>query len=97
MWNLYNLINAWDIVKGQIVWKIKKEHDTGMVDNKKKKINARIRVLKIDFDGEGNKMWIFGQTVGESNSMKEGSHQAMEIFPPKKITLVKTRFDDIHL
>lgn len=42
-------------------------------------------------------MRIFGKTVGEYDSMKEGSHQAMEIFPPKKITLVKFRFDQIHL
>jgi stalled ribosome rescue protein Dom34 len=54
-------------------------------------------VEKIDYDGEGNKMRIFGTTVGESDNMKQGAHQAMEIHPPKKVTLVKTRFDQVHL
>jgi len=29
--------------------------------------------------------------------MKRGAHQAMEIFPPKKILLIKPRFDAIHI
>lgn len=60
-----------------------------MVDSKKKKIIAMIRVEKIDFDGESDKMRIFGKNVGESTYMKQGAHQAMEIFPPKKILLIK--------
>ena len=42
MWNLYNLISKRDIVKGLILRKVTKENVTGMVDSKKKKINAMI-------------------------------------------------------
>jgi len=47
---------------------------TGLVDSKKKKINAMIRVDKIDFDGESDKMRIQGTNVGESEHMKQGAH-----------------------
>jgi len=46
-------------------------------------------VEKIDFDGESDKMRIQGKSVGDSDHMKRGAHQAMEIFPPKKILLIK--------
>jgi len=97
MWNLYNLISKRDIVKGLILRKVTKENVTGMVDSKKKKINAMIWVEKIEFDGESDKMRVFGTNAGESEYMKRGAHQAMEIFPPKKIVLIKPWFDEMHI
>ena len=97
MWNLYNILSRNDIVKGTVVRKVSKESYTGLTSSTKKKMEASIRIKSIQYDGEDELVRINGTNVSESKFIKIGQHQAMDIFPPRRITLIKKQFDGLHI
>lgn len=97
VWNLYNLIGKGDVIKGTVVRKVTKESYTGLTNNTKMKMQAMIRIKSIEYDGENEMIRLNGVNVGESKFIKMGQHQGMDIFPPRLITLIKKRFDGLHI
>eukprot|EP00347_Sterkiella_histriomuscorum_P014183 403361845 len=95
-WNLYNLMNIGDLVKGSAYRKIQKESYSGLVQNIKRKFDCVLRVESFEFDPEADAIRITGINAQENKYLKLGQYQSIEIQAPKTLTLIKTNFDIVH-
>ena len=96
-WNLFNLINKGDFIYGTVHRKVAKDSLTGLVKNERKKFSLLLRVLKFDYDSDADHIRVLGQNAKESQYIGLGAHQSINIEAPMKITLIKKRFDSIHV
>ena len=96
-WNLFNLINAGDYIYGTVHRKVAKESLTGLVKNERKKFSLLLKVLKFDYDADADLIRVLGTNAKESVYIGLGAHQSINIEAPMKITLIKKRFDSMHV
>jgi stalled ribosome rescue protein Dom34 len=97
LWNIYNLLNVGDLVYGTVRRKVCKESLTGLVKNERKTFSLLLKVKKFDYDGDADTIRILGQNSKENDYLGLGAYQSMDIKAPSKITLIKKRFDSMHV
>jgi protein pelota len=56
-----------------------------------------LKIVQIDFDGDAELIRISGTVCQENKWVKMGSHQSLEIQAPRKLILIKPRFDIMHV
>ena len=97
LWNIYNLLNVGDLVYGTVRRKIAKDTLTGLVKNERKKFSLLLKITKFDFDGDADTIRLLGQNAKENNFIGLGAFQSMDLKAPMKITLIKRKFDSMHV
>jgi len=97
LWNIFNIMNVGDFVYGTVRRKIAKDTLTGLVKNERKKFNLLLKIKKFDYDGDSDTIRILGINSKESPYVGLGAFQSMEITAPMKMTLIKRKFDSIHV
>lgn len=68
-----------------------------MVKNERKTFSLLLKITKFEHDGEHDSVRILGQNARENNYVGLGAFQSMELFAPMKITLIKPKFDSMHV
>jgi len=96
-WNIFNLMNEGDLIYGTCHRKVAKDSLTGLVKNERKKFNLLLKIVKFDYDPDADLIRVLGTNSKENNYIGLGAHQSIDITAPMKITLIKRRFDSMHV
>ena len=86
VWNIYNLLSIGDHVTGTVSRKLVKVTGT-LTSSILKSFTVTLQVLSFQYDGENDSLRIQGKCARENNFLGMGTSQAMDITPPRQITL----------
>eukprot|EP01096_Ripella_sp_DP13-Kostka_P005883 TRINITY_DN2049_c0_g1_i1.p1 TRINITY_DN2049_c0_g1~~TRINITY_DN2049_c0_g1_i1.p1 ORF type:complete len:505 (-),score=237.27 TRINITY_DN2049_c0_g1_i1:147-1580(-) len=96
-WPLYNVVREGDFVSGIAFRKVVQEHSDGSSSSQRKKIYVTIKVVSIDYNPGEQSFRANGVNVKESDSLKKGAHQTIEVTLGHDITIEKDFWDSVTL
>ncbi len=97
MWHLYNLIQEGDLIKATTFRNVKTTGTTGTVKSEKKRVTVTLQVDSVDFDTKSASMRVSGRNREENKFIRMNAHHTVELAVHRSLTLIKDRWDSIHL
>ena len=93
IWNLYNLVDKGDFIRGKITRKIAIE---GTIGSERKTLSIVLKIEELEYDPDANAIRIRGKNVSENKFIQVGQFQSMELNSSSVVTLIKVQPDNIR-